>query len=280
MLNMAAEPGVLDMLIKRIITSIITLAILAVVIFIMPVWALCLLCAVFIILGLIEFFGLAQKKGIFVYKYCGLLFGVLFPVSFFLKKLTGIGPTDTQIMAAAIITLFLIQFIRRDKSSAFMSIAVSLFGLLYIAWFFTFFIKLRFLANGPIWISFVILVSKFGDVGAYLIGNRFGRHSLIQRISPNKSVEGALGGFLFSILTAFVFGLFLPGLSVIHILILGICLGVLAQLGDLAESLIKRDAGVKDSGRIIPGFGGALDIIDSILFTAPFLYFYLTLMRI
>ncbi len=277
---MAAEPDVLEMLIKRILTSIIILAILAAVIFILPAWASCLVCAAFIISGLIEFFGLAQKKGIFVYKYCGLLFGVLFPVSFFLKKLTGIGPTDTQIMAAAIITLFLLQFIRRDKSSAFMSIAVSLFGLLYIAWFFSFFVKLRFLSNGPLWMGFVILVSKFGDIGAYFIGNRFGRHSLIQRISPNKSVEGALGGFLFSILTAFVLGLFLPDLPVIHILILGISLGILAQLGDLAESLIKRDVGVKDSGRIIPGFGGVLDMIDSVLFTAPFLYFYLTLVRI
>ncbi len=277
---MDGEPDVLDMLIKRILTSIIILAVLALVIFVLPAWVSCLMCAAFIILGLIEFFGLAQKKGIFVYKYCGLLFGVLFPASFFLKKLIGVGPTDTQIMAAAIITLFLLQFIRRDKSSAFMSIAVSLFGLLYIAWFFSFFVKLRFLSNGPFWMSFVIMVSKFGDIGAYFIGNRFGHHSLIQRISPNKSVEGALGGFLFSILTAFVLGLFLPGLSVIHILILGISLGILAQLGDLAESLIKRDAGVKDSGKIIPGFGGVLDIIDSVLFTAPFLYFYLTLVNI
>jgi len=267
-------------LIKRIITSIVILLILGAVIFILPEWVCCLVCAAFIVSGLIEFFALARKKGIFVHKYWGLVFGVLFPLSFFLKKATGIGPLEPQIIAAAIIGLFLLQFIRRDKSSAFIGMAVSLFGLLYIAWFFSFFIKLQYLSNGRLWMSFVIVVSKSGDIGAYLIGNRFGRHSLIERISPNKSVEGALGGFLFSILTAFILGLFLPGLPVIHILILGISLGILAQLGDLAESLIKRDVGVKDSGSIIPGFGGVLDIIDSLLFTVPFLYFYLTRVRI
>ena len=157
-----------------------------------------------------------------------------------------------------------------------MSISVSLFGLLYVAWLFSFFIKLRYLDNGGLWICFVVLVCKLGDVGAYFIGKRFGRHKLIQRISPNKSIEGSLGGFLVSVLTACSARLFLPAVPVVHLLVLGVLLGILGQLGDLAESLLKRDSQVKDSGRIIPGFGGVLDLIDSLLFTAPALYFYLT----
>jgi phosphatidate cytidylyltransferase len=268
------------MLAKRVLVSIIILIILAIAIFILPDWALYLFYAAFIILSLVEFFDLAHKKGIFVHKYWGIILGILFSATYYFQQILGIKFWELEVIAICIIGLFLLQFIRRDGSSAIASISVSLFGLLYIAWFFSFFIKLRYLDSGALWISFVILVSKSGDVGAYFIGNRFGRHQLIQRISPNKSVEGAVGGFAVSILVAYISRLFLPAVPVIHILVLGISLGILAQIGDMAESLLKRDAGVKDSGKIIPGFGGLLDLIDSLLFTTPFLYFYLTVMEI
>jgi phosphatidate cytidylyltransferase len=171
-----------------------------------------------------------------------------------------------------------LQFTRRDSSQALSSIAVTLFGLLYIAWFFSFFIKLKFMPDGALLVAFVVLVTKIGDVGAYLVGSSIGRRSLIPRISPNKTVEGTIGGLVFSIVAAVASKAYLPSFPYGHLLVLGILLGILAQVGDLAESLLKRDCAVKDSGKALSGFGGMLDLIDSLLFTAPIFYFYVEIL--
>jgi phosphatidate cytidylyltransferase len=154
-------------------------------------------------------------------------------------------------------------------------VAVILLGLLYVAWYFSFLTKIRCLDHGADWVCFLILSVKMGDAGAYFIGSNYGKTKLLPHISPNKTVEGAVAGFVFTIVTVFVSELFLPEISFLHLGLLGVFLAVLAQLGDLTESLIKRDVGVKDSGTI-PGLGGVLDVTDSILFTAPFLFYYLT----
>ena len=112
------------------------------------------------------------------------------------------------------------------------------------------------------------------------MGRAFGRHSLIPRISPAKTVEGTIGGLVLSVLASVASRSFLPGFSYPHLIALGILLGTLSQFGDLAESLLKRDCDVKDSGKNISGFGGVLDIIDSLIFTTPIFYFYvLVLMK-
>jgi phosphatidate cytidylyltransferase len=113
-----------------------------------------------------------------------------------------------------------------------------------------------------------------GDVGAYLVGRAFGKHPLIPRISPNKTIEGTIGGLAFSVASALAGKFYLQNFSIPHLLTLGLLLGILAQVGDLAESMLKRDCAVKDSGNSISGFGGMLDIIDSLIFTAPIFYFY------
>jgi phosphatidate cytidylyltransferase len=114
---------------------------------------------------------------------------------------------------------------------------------------------------------------------------RFGKTPLIPRISPKKSVEGAIGGLIFSVLGALASRMFLSpalvyrtgvNLGYLHLLFIGIFLGILGQLGDLSESLMKRDCQVKDSSGLFPGLGGILDLIDSLLFTAPAFYFYLS----
>lgn len=263
------------MLMKRTISSLILLLIVYLTIFVLPKWTFFILVMVFTVSGLAEFFSIAQKKEIFVHRYLGMVLGVLLSASFYFQTELGIRQPELGIMALAIMGFFLFQFTRRDKTSALISIAVTLLGLLYIAWLLSFFVRLKYLPNGSLWIVFLILVAKFGDVGAYFIGSKFGRHRLIQRISPNKSVEGAIGGFAMSLVVALSCRFFLPEMSFGHLAILGGSVGILAQFGDLAESLIKRDAGVKDSGWIVPGLGGSLDIIDSLLFAGPFLYFYI-----
>ncbi|MCM8782799.1 MAG: phosphatidate cytidylyltransferase, partial [Candidatus Omnitrophica bacterium] len=123
---------------------------------------------------------------------------------------------------------------------------------------------------------FLILVTKAADIGAYFIGSRFGKTPLIPKISPQKSTEGMYAGLLFSMIAAILGKAFLD-YSYLHLALLGMSLGILAQLGDLSESLMKRDSNVKDSGNILPGMGGVLDLMDSFLFTAPVFYFYINI---
>jgi len=226
-------------------------------------------------MGLYEFFRL-DSKNIFPpsFIYLGISLGMLLPCITHLYKPTG-GIWEALFFIIALIALFLIQFTRRQNQNAVTLIALTLFGIFYIGWFFTFLVKIRLLEDGHKLVAYLLLVTKAGDIGAYLVGSRFGKHALIPRISPNKSVEGAVGGFLFSVVFSLVSRSFLGWMSFGTMLIGGILIGVFAQLGDLAESLIKRDYRVKDSSLFLPGLGGTLDVIDSVLFTAPIFYMYL-----
>jgi phosphatidate cytidylyltransferase len=234
-----------------------------------------LLITFFIIIGLYEFFTMLQNKGISIYKYFGICMGAVIPLSIVFR----FEPTkswELLFIVLALLFLILMQFRRRQSSGVVVGISTTIFGILYISWFFSFFIKIRYLPSGIGLLTTVLLITKLGDIGAYLVGIRFGKTPLIPHISPNKSVEGAVGGLIFSILGALASKIFL-NLSYLHMMILGLFLGILAQLGDLSESLIKRDCQVKDSGNLVPGMGGLLDIIDSLLFTGPAFYFYMSI---
>ena len=260
---------------RRIVTSILIVTLAALITFYFPNWMFSLLASGMIGIALFEFFSLVEKKNIFVYKYFGIIIGMCVPVIiYFQMGNEGYFTLEPFFIVIACLFIFVRQFTRRNGSQALASIAVTLFGLLYIAWFFSFFIKLKFLPDGALLVAFLILVTKMGDIGAYLIGNYFGKHSLIPRISPHKTVEGTIGGLAFSMLSAIASKGYLPKFPYGHLIALGFLLGVLAQVGDLAESLLKRDCGVKDSGANLSGFGGMLDLIDSLLFTTPIFYFY------
>jgi len=269
------------MSISRLISGVLLSLFVMLIIFVLPNWAFAVVATVLIILALYEFFTLVEKKGIALYKYFGTFIGALIPLSIYFK----FEPTkgwELFFIVAACLSLFLLQFTRHESSQAIVAISATLFGILYVSWFFSFIIKLKLLSDaslglyGASLVLFLLLVTKLGDVGAYFVGTYFGKHSLVPRISPKKSVEGALGGLIFSILAAYFAKALLPlKVTAYHPLILGFLLGVLGQVGDLSESLVKRDCQVKDSGTIIPGMGGVLDIIDSLLFTAPIFYFYI-----
>ena len=118
-----------------------------------------------------------------------------------------------------------------------------------------------------------------GDVGALVIGSKLGKHPLLPAVSPNKSIEGCVGGLCFSIVTALLCRHFLPEFpqfAWMHIAAMGAFFGALGQIGDLSELMIKRDCNVKDSGKFLPGLGGVLDLIDSLLFSAPAFYLYIS----
>lgn len=157
-------------------------------------------------------------------------------------------------------------------------ISVTIFGVLYIPFFFSYIIYLDRLKYGNIILWLPFLTAWFTDTLAYFVGRRFGKTKLCPKVSPNKSVEGAIGGVIGCIVLNTVFGIIINhfgyNLSVVHFIIVGLLCGVTAQLGDLSASFIKRYSGVKDFGTLIPGHGGILDRFDSILFTAPTVYSY------
>ncbi|MDD4980316.1 MAG: phosphatidate cytidylyltransferase [Candidatus Omnitrophica bacterium] len=260
------------MLSKRIVSSIVLLGLFFCAISVD--WLFGLLVSVFIIIGLYEFFTMLEKKGISIYKYFGIGMGAIIPLSILLRfELT--RSWELFFLVSALIFLIVMQFRRRDNSGVVVAISTTIFGILYVSWFLSFFIKIRYLAGGIGLVLTVILITKLGDIGAYFIGSRFGKTPLIPRISPNKSVEGAVGGLFFSVLGALISNPFLH-LKNLELIFLGLFLGILGQLGDLSESLIKRDCQIKDAGSILPGMGGVLDFIDSLLFTVPAFYFLMS----
>jgi phosphatidate cytidylyltransferase len=157
---------------------------------------------------------------------------------------------------------------------------VTLFGVLYIGLTLSTLVSTRALPAGEWFVLFVALVTWAADTGAYYAGTLWGKHLLAPSVSPKKTVEGLFGGMALAVASAFLaHAWFLPQLSKLDMLILGILLTGSGLLGDLCESAIKRSVGVKDSGGILPGHGGMLDRLDSLLFTAPTFYYYVTCVR-
>src|ERR1700739_3032597 len=163
--------------------------------------------------------------------------------------------------------------------------AYTLFGLLYVAWLFNFMTKIVYVIPrtpqgatlGQFYVLYLVVVTKLSDTGAYFVGSRIGRHQMMPHISPSKTWEGFCGSLVFSTgascLLIFLLPKHLAWLNLFHGMILGPLIVVAAVVGDLGESILKRSTGVKDSGVLLPGIGGVLDLIDSLLFTAPFFFF-------
>lgn len=253
---------------KRLATSTVLVSMACYAIFWSPAWFFLLVIEAFVLLGLAEFLALAEKKGIVINRALGLMFGALLPLSYYF-------PADPLIFVISCLAIFLFNFHRSLRDQALVSTAVTIFGLVYVAWFFSFLMKIRYLPNGALWVFYTVLIVKMGDAAAYFIGKAFGRMKLIEHISPKKSIEGAVAGFVMTVAASAAFKICLPQVAGVHFLIMGVSAAILSLLGDLAESLIKRDVGVKDSGQL-PGLGGVLDVLDSLLLTVPFIYYYLT----
>jgi len=170
--------------------------------------------------------------------------------------------------------LFSLLRIRNIKDSAG-EMALLMMGILYVPLLMSHLVGLRELNHGVQWIFLLLVIVMSGDTGAFYVGSTLGRRKLYPIVSPNKSIEGMLGGLAGSIAGAFIAkATFFPALSAQDCLATALLAGILGQLGDLFESLLKRSFGVKDSGAIFPGHGGVLDRLDSILFAAPTLYLY------
>ena len=227
-------------------------------------------------LMLIEFWHLSQSIGAKASRILTVVCGVLF-------CLPAIDSIDFRVpielaLALTLLLPFSYQIFRNQVNVAFLSVASTLLGVVYIGWAFGYhLILLRNISEaGKGLIFFLVLIIWLGDTAAYLFGKRFGKHKFRPKISPGKTIEGTIAGLVFGTLGGLGVWSFLLKdiLSLPHALILGILLGIVGQLGDLSESVIKRSADVKDSGHLIPGHGGLLDRCDSLIFSAPTLYYY------
>ncbi len=264
----------------RTINSALLILFLWLLIFILPIWIFAVAIVAAVGIGLYEFFNMVSKKGIPIYRYFGIIIGCLIPITTYLQFRSS-AEVEFVLIAAVCFCVFLLQIARRKTENALVGIATTFFGVFYIGWLFSFAIKLRILPplnmDGRFLILYLLLVTKSGDIAAYFIGTFFGKHQLIPRISPKKSIEGAVAGSIVSFIVAIAFKGLLPAVSITHICVIGVLLSLVGQVGDLSESLIKRDCKVKDSGSLFRGLGGMLDLIDSLLFTTPIFYFYLRL---
>lgn len=263
------------MLFQRLLTVLIAAPFLIGAI-ICPVTAVFKAVVIFCIgVGLVEFYSIAgfEKKDRFFAVILGLvhaLFLLFYPAAEDLFLLEG---------TLLVISIFLFHcFSPSVVSGVAFRIGFTLLGCLYVATFGAFVALTRTLADGIFWVFVLLAMTWLNDTAAYFFGHRYGRRKLAPLISPGKTLEGFLGGFLGSAAGFLLFWLlFGRPASMVDGLWLTLLVGVVGPVGDLSESLIKRSFGIKDSGNIIPGHGGMLDRIDALLFTAPVVYFYLTL---
>jgi phosphatidate cytidylyltransferase len=256
---------------KRLISALCILPPLVLIVRFGSAFHFLLLITFIVALGLVEFYRMLSAKGIPCRAWLGVSFGALLPLAFYVG-----GMANEAAVAAMVVLSFIVGlFTRQELLTAVQSVAFTLLGVFYVSWLLSYVLLLRLLIDGPSYVFYIFGVIWLGDAAALAVGTLLGRHKLAPSISPRKTVEGSVGGLLGSLCGAILGGLWVFGhFSVAQCLAVGSMLAIFGQLGDLSESLLKRCAGVKDSGVLIPGHGGILDKIDGILFGAPALYYY------
>lgn len=230
-----------------------------------------LLVSLLSLLGLDEFYRMAlpKRRGegrIAAVAGAGAVFAV-----FSANPVLPLMTLTALVLGFSLVALFRLQEIKEAAPD----VALVFMGFLYVPLLLAHLVLIRALPNGTSWLFLIMVIVMAGDSTAYYVGSSLGKNRLYPAVSPKKSIEGALGGLLGSVIGAVIAKFtFFPELAISDCVAAALLLGVLGQLGDLFESLIKRSCGVKDSGSIIPGHGGVLDRLDSILFAAPAAYYY------
>jgi phosphatidate cytidylyltransferase len=245
-----------------------------------------------------EFYDFISQKGATPHRLLGTLAAATLPLIVFV----GDAFYATSFMTALLLGVMILQLTKAEIREAIASVSATFFGVFYVGWLLSHAVSVRFIHSDltrrygeentagidpQIGFFFMILCLAAAvacDVGAYFIGRRYGRHKLAPAISPNKTVEGALGGIVLGVAAAvvakFVFDYLVPGqlstdFTITVAAIFGVVIASVAMLGDLVESVLKRDARLKDAGVILPGVGGVLDRIDSALLAIPVMYYLL-----
>ncbi len=262
---------------KRVLSGVLVIPVLYFIVWVLPPVYFFALVVIASVVGQYEFYKMARSHGVRPLTVLGSALGSLTVLEFYHPLLPGTGKFFF-VTACMLVIMIARLFSSRPVDGALDDIASTFLGVFYVALLFGFQVALRMGAHGKQWLVFLYLVIWASDTGAYYLGTAFGRHRLYEKISPKKSVEGLAGGMVASAIVALLCSiLFLPSTEWKEAAALGLLLAAVGTAGDLTESLFKRAAGVKDSGTIIPGHGGMLDRMDSMLFAAPVLYYYLAI---
>ena len=259
-------------------------------------WAYLGLVSLLAVLSCIEYFRMLKAAQVACFPRFGIVLAAAYSVglhTFHLRGSQSPGWFDSLAVFTALAGAFTLQLRRPIRGlETLQGVAFTVLGFVYIAVFFNFAARLLYITPdafespgrvgdlGALLLLWLLAVTKFTDMGAYLTGSLVGRHKMIPHVSPAKTWEGFAGALAFAQLAACSLPLLFPPLLPVlggwgHVIALGVLLALLAVVGDLAESVVKRALDAKDSGRVLPGIGGAFDLIDSVCFTAPALYFYL-----
>jgi phosphatidate cytidylyltransferase len=257
---------------KRLPTALVVLAAVVALIHFSADWLLAAVLNILILVALFEFYGLARRKKLYPQAAVGAVLSLILAVPFFFTRI----PLALSFMACLLVAgvAFLVRFSSLERMMLFpQSFAITVLGAVYLSFTLNHFLPLR-REFGP-WAVYFLFAAVFaGDTGAFLVGSLMGRHKMLPLASPHKTWEGAIGGLIFAVLGALAAReLFYHQLSLGQSAAFGLAVHALAQISDPLESLFKRAAGVKDSGRIFPGHGGLLDRVDSLILAGPGFYY-------
>ena len=278
--------GFLKDLSKRLVASSIAIAIVAVLIYFAninlfkPFFALAV--SAIASIAVLEYANMAQKKNIYLNKKILVIGSILFVLSFFVySQIVAYRFLPFLVFFAVVLFSAVVHFKKVENGFAYL--AFFAFGMLYVALPLGLIFPILYVDvdDGRLWLVYLIAITKITDIGAYFAGKLFGRHKLAKNLSPKKTVEGAVFGFICAIFLSYFFALLCKNhlnvyfnLRPMSSVLLGGFLGVFGQVGDLLESLFKRDVGIKDSSAI-PAMGGILDMLDSLLINIPIMYLFL-----
>ncbi len=233
------------------------------------------------ILGLLEFYKLAEKDNIKPQKLTGIIISCVLYISNLLLSENLIENKIFLINIPLLFLIFVAELYRKEKNP-FTNIAYTLLGIIYVALplsLLNYFFNPKFIAGDThinIILGFFLLV-WINDTAAYIFGSKFGKHKLFERISPKKTWEGFISGIIISFILTYIISLYFLEFCLIQWLIIDFIIIVAGIFGDLTESLFKRERNCKDSGKILPGHGGILDRFDSVLLATPFVFAYIML---
>jgi phosphatidate cytidylyltransferase len=270
---------------RRIIFAVIA-APASIVVLYMGDWALTIVLSVLAALAAWELYRMARETGALPLEPAGIVLAALLPIAVHGQRLGVYRLSLTAVVAMALVLFASSIWLRGPAGKPLSSVAITSFGIMY-AGLFAYIYALRYhdyavgARAGTVLVVLPLLLTWATDIGAYAFGRTFGRKKLIPSVSPGKTVEGAVGGLGLTIIVCLLYVRFILmpygqlGLTIQGAVLFAIVVSVAAQTGDLAESLLKREAGVKDSSRIIPGHGGILDRFDSILFVMPIAFLLL-----
>jgi phosphatidate cytidylyltransferase len=269
---------------KRVISTLWLVPLLVVVIwFDWPLPWFTIALAIWGMLAVNEFYRLVSAFDVRPLTFFGLVWTLLFIAGRDSTLLNIIGPHfNTDLLMPFLLTSVVVfpliwLLLRTEKERTFSSWAWTVAGILYVGWLLGHLAGLRGMDGGRNWVFFTMFATFASDSAAYLVGRAFGRNKLAPDISPGKSREGAVAGLFGAVIISLFFKLPTPleiPVSWVHLVLLGLLVSIFGQLGDLAESLFKRNVGVKDSSKVIPGHGGFLDRIDSVVFAGVVVYYY------